>query len=333
MIEKNKSIERVPGTMEVWSDLALVRAQFAPTLTETEFKFFVTLGQSLGANPFKREIWSVKYDRNQPASIFLGRDMYRRKSQEQKEYDGHVPQAIYENDEFKVVNGIPEHSYGANDRGKLLGAYCMCWKKTTTHPYFVMVKIDEYNKNFANWKTMPETMIKKVAEAQCLRGAYQGVFAGTYDESEEAAIAAQYQPSAKGMIPPPPLKPKAEPKFEEAVTVTATEEPERTDDPGPTEPPMGNPATESEPPDDFKLEKTEPDDNSLDGFKSKIRKVAAQAFPNENSFALWLKTATASEDGKYKGFDTMNFVKSVPQAKVIYGKLQKYADDKKKKDA
>jgi phage recombination protein Bet len=248
MIEKNKSIERVPGTMEVWSDLALVRAQFAPTLTETEFKFFVTLGQSLGANPFKREIWSVKYDRNQPASIFLGRDMYRRKSQEQKEYDGHVPQAIYENDEFEVFNGIPEHSYGANGRGKLLGAYCMCWKKTTTHPYFVMVKIDEYNKNFANWKTMPETMIKKVAEAQCLRGAFQGVFAGTYDESEEAAIAAQFQPSAKGMIPPPPLKKQAEQKFEEAVTVTATEEPERTDDPGPAEPPMGNPATESEPP-------------------------------------------------------------------------------------
>jgi phage recombination protein Bet len=230
-MSENTNIEKSRNAIAIWENLGEVRAQFAPTLSDKEFAFFVTLGKSLGANPFKREIWAVKYDASKPASIFLGRDFYRMKAQDQEDYDGHLADAVYKNDNFKVVNGIPEHSYSMLDRGPLIGAYCVVYRKSIKNPYFVFVKIDEYNKAFALWKSMPHTMIVKVAEAQGLRGAFQGIFAGTYDESEQWTV----QPSAKGQIPPPPIKSK----FDEIVTVTASEEPE---------PPKGNPATESEPP-------------------------------------------------------------------------------------
>lgn len=189
---------------DVWEQIENIRALFAPSLTDKEFMFFVKLGRSLGANPFLREIWAVKYDPKQPAQIFLGRDFYRRKAQEIPMYDGHIVDAVYENDEFIVENGKPKHSYNLKNRGKLIGAYCVVHRKDIKNPYFVFVEINEYNKGLSNWKIMPATMIKKVAEAQALRGAFQGVFAGTYDESEQWSQQEVVQKEDHTDLPPAP---------------------------------------------------------------------------------------------------------------------------------
>lgn len=174
------------GDIEIWNNdkSDKIRKLFAPDLTNEEFQFFWGLGKGLQANPFTREIWAVKYDKSKPAQVFLGRDFYRKKAQEQKDYNGHVVDAVYENDEFKVDSGIPQHSYNLKERGKLLGAYCVTYKKDQDHPFMVYVELSEYHKNQSTWKEKPATMIKKVAEAQSLRGAFQGIFRGTYDESE-----------------------------------------------------------------------------------------------------------------------------------------------------
>lgn len=187
--------------IEIWNNdkADKIRQLFAPNLTNDEFAFFWGLGKSLQANPFTREIWAVKYDKNKPAQVFLGRDFYRKKAQEQSDYDGHIVDAVYENDEFRVESGTPKHSYNLTDRGKLLGAYCVVYKKDISNAFYVYVELDEYHKGQSTWNEKPATMIKKVAEAQALRGAYQGIFRGTYDESErwdenpEQPVASQRQ--------------------------------------------------------------------------------------------------------------------------------------------
>lgn len=180
-IEKND--QSTSNHLDLWKKKDKIRSMFAPDLTPIEFDAFVGLGASLGANPFVREIWAVKYG-NSAAQIFLGRDFYRRKAQEQQEYKGHQVDAIYSNDTFKMIGGKPEHSYSLQDRGELIGAYCVVYR-SNNEPYFLTVKFSEYTTDKALWKSKPETMIKKVAEAQALRGAFQGVFSGTYDESEQ----------------------------------------------------------------------------------------------------------------------------------------------------
>lgn len=172
-------------TLSIFAAPEKIRALCAPDLTDAEFEFFFGLAKGLQANPFIREIWAVKYDKAKPASIFLGRDFYRRKAEELPEYEGHLVDAVYSNDEFVIENGIPHHRYSVGDRGKLLGAYCVVYIKARRIPFYVFVDLGEYDKGFGLWKTMKATMIKKVAEAQGLRGAFQGVFSGTYDESEE----------------------------------------------------------------------------------------------------------------------------------------------------
>jgi hypothetical protein len=60
----------------------------------------------------------------------------------------------------------------------------MVYRHGASKPFYVAVQLPEYDLQQALWKDKPETMIKKVAEAQCLRMAFQELFGGTYCESE-----------------------------------------------------------------------------------------------------------------------------------------------------
>jgi phage recombination protein Bet len=199
---------KIGSTIDVWAKTDKIREIFAPNLSQTEFMAFVGLGKSIGANPFTREIWAVKYDKSAPAAIFCGRDFYRKKAQEQRDYNGHMVEAVYSKDEFRmnVREGVPEHSYNMADRGQLIGAYGIAWKKGVDHPVYVFVKLSEYDKGFSLWKSMKETLIKKVAEAQVLRMGWQGIFAGTYSEDEQPIIEASYHETDKAAIIAPRQK-------------------------------------------------------------------------------------------------------------------------------
>ena len=166
-------------------ELKEIRVLFAPKLSDPEFKFFVGVGQVTGLNPFLREIWAIKYDAKAPAQIFIGRDGYRKTAQKNRDYDYHQVDSVYSGDDFSVKNGEVDHSYQLKDRGELLGAYCVVKKHSSSRPTYVFVELKEYDTGQSNWKKMKPTMIKKVAEAQCLRSSFPSDFGGTYDEAED----------------------------------------------------------------------------------------------------------------------------------------------------
>jgi len=176
-------------TIDMWSNeskLAEIRKLVSPTapLTDIEFSFMVELGRATQLNPFMREIWAVKYKNGVPASIFIGRDGYRKAAQRQKDYEYHQVNAVYSKDEFRIANDEIQHNYGFSNRGDLVGAYCIVKRKSSSKYTYVMVTMEEYSLPQSLWKSKPETMIKKVAEAQALRQSFQEVLAGTYSDAE-----------------------------------------------------------------------------------------------------------------------------------------------------
>lgn len=173
----------------MWSNeskLAEIRKLVSPNapLTDIEFSFMVELGRATQLNPFMREIWAVKYKNGVPASIFIGRDGYRKAAQRQKDYEYHQVNAVYSKDEFRIANDEIQHNYGFSNRGDLIGAYCIVKRKSSSKYTYVMVTMEEYSLPQSLWKSKPETMIKKVAEAQALRQSFQEVLAGTYSDAE-----------------------------------------------------------------------------------------------------------------------------------------------------
>ena len=184
--------------IDMWHDeskLQEIRKMVSPStpLSDMEFSFLVELGRATQLNPFMKEIWAVKYRRKNrdtgkyeelPAQIFIGRDGYRKTAQRQPDYEYHQVNAVYSKDEFKICGDEIQHAYGFANRGELLGAYCIVKRKRSSKYTYVMVTVGEYNLNQGLWKDKPETMIKKVAEAQALRQAFQEVLAGTYSDAE-----------------------------------------------------------------------------------------------------------------------------------------------------
>jgi len=176
--------------LTMWEDaqrLDEIRKLFAPKLSDNEFKHFIGMGKSTGLNPFLREIWSVKYQENVPAQVFIGRDGYRKAAQAHSNYDYHQCDTVYENDIFEIDDGKIRHRYTLKDRGQLFGAYCIVKRRNAEKAVYVFTELKEYSTNQSLWKTKPATMIKKVAESQALRMAFQDLLGGTYGEEELAA--------------------------------------------------------------------------------------------------------------------------------------------------
>lgn len=177
------------NALAIWNDqtkLKDIKSMFAPKATDLEFKTYVQMGIATGLNPFLREIWLVKYDEKSPAQIFIGRDGYRKTISRNTNYDYHIVDAVHCNDEFQVdlIEGKVKHIYNIKDRGKLVGAYCLVFMKSSSKPYYVFVPLEEYDQKRSVWNNMKATMIKKVAECQAIRMADSTCFSGTKDPDE-----------------------------------------------------------------------------------------------------------------------------------------------------
>lgn len=135
-----------------------------------------------GLNPYNKEIILQAYGSRYNAIIT--RDGYRQASQQHPQYDSHYVASVYANDDFFVENGKVNHRYQFDNRGELLGAYCIARRKNSKHDFLSMVYMSEYNTKANLWASKKDTMIKKVAEAQGLRQAFQDMFVATYDEAE-----------------------------------------------------------------------------------------------------------------------------------------------------
>ena len=230
----------------IWQEqnaLTEIKKIYGKDLTEGEFTTLCQIGQATGLNPFLREIWAVKYG-GSPASIFIGRDGYRKAAQRDHEYDYHLLDAVYQNDDFKIENGEVKHAYSVKNRGDLIGAYCTVKRRSATKPTFTFIdfheyyqgnrdgegkvkkRYDRYKKQYTDmgetlWDSKPATMIKKVAEAQGLRMAFQSMFAGTYAEDEqwedeqgehEVEAEPMKRTTSTAKLPNPQIKKKLSPK-------------------------------------------------------------------------------------------------------------------------
>lgn len=175
--------------MNIWEsseDLKQIKEIYGKSLSSGEFNTLVQMGKATGLNPFLKEIWAVKYGET-AAQIFIGRDGYRKSAQRHPLYDYHITDAVYSNDEFYVVNAEVKHKYTLTNRGQLIGAYCLAQRKGSSRPTYLFAELKEYSTGKSLWNQQtgkPATMIKKVAEAQGLRAAFQELFSGTYSEYE-----------------------------------------------------------------------------------------------------------------------------------------------------
>jgi len=175
-----------------------IKNHFCPTAEKNEIALFLNIAKLNQLNPFKREIYIVKYGDN-PATILTGYEVYLKRAERSGFYNG-----------FKVwtEGKVPD-----------LVAKIEVYRKDWSHPLTHEVEYCEYvqyktNKKTGDkfvtkfWKDKPKTMLKKVVISQAFRLAFPDELGGMpYTSDEINTIDAEVVPVSK----------KADVKMPEAI--------------------------------------------------------------------------------------------------------------------
>jgi len=150
-------------------EVAVVKRTVAKNTTDTELAYFLNVCKSVQLNPFNKEIWCYKDHKNN-ILVFTGRDGFLAKAQSNPAFNGIRSSEVRKNDDFSldIANNKIEHSFGTEDRGAIVGAYAIAFRKDgeATVEY---VNIEDYDKGQFTWKTHKAAMIRKVAETNALK--------------------------------------------------------------------------------------------------------------------------------------------------------------------
>jgi phage recombination protein Bet len=208
-------------------NMEVIKKYICPTATDQEAFMFMQLCKAQGLNPFLKEAYLVKYG-SQAATIITGKDTFTKRADRLPQYDGFKAGVIVLS-QGKVTHREGSFFVVGED---LLGGWAEVFRKDRAQSFRNEVSLAEYERRKAdgslmsNWKSMPATMIRKVALVQSLREAFPDEFGGMYSPEEmpvDASALPVYSESEAPQYPAPqvakpPLKEPAKKVAEEKIT-------------------------------------------------------------------------------------------------------------------
>lgn len=179
-----------------------VKARICPTITDSELAMVMALCQAQRLNPFTKDVYVIKYG-NAPASIVTGKEVFTKRANANKAYQGFEAGVTFINARGEVCQREGSAVYQAA-KETLVGGWCRVFVDGK-RPYYDEVTLQEYSTGKSGWAKMPATMIRKVALVHCLREAFPDQFQGLYCSEEmgkagEAAEAQEKQPAAVEVV-------------------------------------------------------------------------------------------------------------------------------------
>lgn len=167
--------EKISEQVQIYSpeEVGIIKATVAKGFSDTELAYFLNVAKVYGLNPFTKQIWGYKDNKNN-IIVFAGRDGFLAKAQRDSRWNGISSDVVREGEPFEmnVATGRISHNKDITSKAKILGAYAISRPKGTLYPTIEWADFDTYNKNYNVWKADPVAMIKKVAESHCLAKAY-----------------------------------------------------------------------------------------------------------------------------------------------------------------
>ena len=179
LVAKTESKEIAPLTEE--NVMSLLFGDKAVKPTPTEVRLFIELCIAQGLNPWLREAHLIKYSKDAPASIVVGKDAFMQRANTIPTFDGMSAGVIVQRD--KAIEYV-EGSFAITGVDVLVGGWARVFHKDRKQPTYQAVSLKEYHSGQSTWLKMPLTMIRKVAMVQALREAFPHQFTGMYDASE-----------------------------------------------------------------------------------------------------------------------------------------------------
>lgn len=155
--------------------IADVKKLFCEQASEKEILLFLNTAKAFNLNPFKREIYLVKYKTDSPAQYVVGYEVYLKRAEKSPRFKGFKRWAEYTK---------PDDKYPVK---AFIEIYIDGWTVPLTHSvkWNEYVQLNQYNKPNRMWENKPETMLLKVVTEQGFRLAFPSECGGLpYTEEE-----------------------------------------------------------------------------------------------------------------------------------------------------
>jgi phage recombination protein Bet len=157
------------------SQLELLKTTIAKDTTDDQFSLFIEVAERTGLNPFARQLYAIV--RNGKMTIQTGIDGYRLIAQRTGEYTGQRgPQWCGKDGVWREVWLEQEAPAAARVGVMRAGFVEPVWGVATYKSY--------HQDNSPTWRSMPDVMIAKCAEALALRKAFPQELSGLYADEE-----------------------------------------------------------------------------------------------------------------------------------------------------
>lgn len=190
--------------------IEVMRNSFAPNASDSEFLLFAHKAASYGLDPFKNEIFFIKY--GQTARIQFAAEAYLSKAREQEGFQPPDTQMVHENDDFKIAMNketkemeVVQHEIGF-PRGRIIGAYSIAYRDGKK-PVTVITDIDEIahvftGQNKTNWNQWTQDMFGKHVQQRALKRQYGLEFDDITISPEGESSIPEYKPGERKDITP-----------------------------------------------------------------------------------------------------------------------------------
>jgi len=209
-MNNNNQLMLTPEITEAFAPAVLdvIKNTLAPNSTNQEFVLFAHKAASYGLDPFKNEIFFIKYGNT--ARIQFAAEAYLSKAREKEGFQPPDTQMVHENDEFKITMNnetkqleVTQHEIGF-PRGKIIGAYSIAYRDNYK-PVTVVMDIDEVahmftGQNKANWNSWTSDMFGKHVQQRALKRQY-GLNFDDETISKDGEGVPGYQPERKDITP------------------------------------------------------------------------------------------------------------------------------------
>lgn len=187
MEEKSLTAECYKETAVRWLDAT----GHVKNFSGQEKNMFIEMCVAHGLNPFKREIYGIKY--KDKFNIVVGYEVYLKKAQD-----------------WATRNGV-KFSWDANcfdGSGNELSCTCVIKRSDWEEPFRITVWRSEYDQGNSMWASKPRTMLRKVAICQAFRLCFPEELGGIpYSEdempSDDAGNVTESVPEPRDKLPYP----------------------------------------------------------------------------------------------------------------------------------
>lgn len=181
----SKMMTYIAGGQEVKISPAMVKAYCVSgnpeTVTDAEVNMYLFWCKGNQLNPLNRESYLIKYSKDAPASMVVGKDVMFKRAFRNPNFDGIEKGIIIKTDE-----GLEERegTIYNKDSEVLVGGWARVYIKDKRIPMYCSVNFSEYNTGKSQWNARPAEMIVKVAAVHALRESFPEDLATMYDASE-----------------------------------------------------------------------------------------------------------------------------------------------------